>query len=158
MNTARVVRSFGSALSLFICGLFGASSTCQAGPAEEPFYHQFIDLKARADYQPTRSFTIITDGEHGNRLVAEDDPDLRFNVMWMDQYQPGYKIRKGGAAFGQIFRTYVRSLYDSYRSNHNNMSFLPSPQGQGGMGYSTNMDYDLRISDDEFKVGFKYSY
>lgn len=135
------------------------SGTCQAGPKEEPFYHQLIDLKDRDGYQPTRSFTIVTDAEHGNQLVAEDDPDLRFNLMWMDRYQPGYKERRGGAAFGQIFRSYAKSLYKAYRANHNgDNSLLPDGEGRGSVGYTTDMDYDLRVSGDEVKVGFKYSY
>ena len=135
------------------------SVTCQAGPKEEPFYHQLIDLKDRDGYQPTRTFTIVTDAEHGNQLVAEDDPDLRFNLMWMDRYQPGYKERKGGAAIGQIFRSYAKSLYKSYRANHNGESnVLPDGEGRGSVGYTTDMDYDLRISGDEVKVGFKYTY
>lgn len=140
-------------------GLLACAGLCCAGPAEEPFYHQLIDLKDRPGYQPTRTFTIVTDAENGNRLVAEDDPDLRFNILWMDQYQPGYRSRKGGAAFGQIVRGYAKALYKSYRSNRaGGDSFLPSAEGTGKVGNLTDTDYDLRLSDDEVKIGIKYSY
>jgi hypothetical protein len=140
-------------------GLLACASLCSAGPADEPFYHQLIDLKERTDYQPTRTFTIVTDAENGNRLVAEDDPDLRFNLMWMDQYQPGYKFRKGGAAFGQILRGYVKNIYKSYRTNKGvGNDFLPNAEGTGSVGDMTSTDYDLRFSGDEVKIGVKYTY
>jgi hypothetical protein len=162
MNTRTAKRSANAICqlrSLSAVSLLGFASLCCAGPADEPFYHQLIDLKDRAGYQPTRSFTIVTDADHGNRLVAEDDPDLRFNVMWMDQYQPGYKTRKGGAVFGHMLRAYAKGLYQSYRSNkHSDMGFLPSADGSGSVGNLTDTDYDLRISDDEVKIGVKYTY
>ena len=139
--------------------LIGFASLCSAGPAEEPFYHQLIDLKDRPGYQPTRSFAIVTDAEHGNRLVAEDDPDLRFNILWMDQYQPGYRTRNGGAALGQVLRNYAKSLYKSYRANKVSPdSALPDSEGTGSVGDMTNTDYDLRINGDEVKFGIKYTY
>ena len=158
MVTTLKVHSIGSAIFVCACALMGIGANCQAGSAEEPFYHQFIDLKARTDYQPTRTFTIVTDTEHGNRLVAEDDPDLRFNIMWMDQFQPGYKTRRGGAAFGQLFRSYVRSLYQSYRNNQISNSLTPGAAQQGDRSDKADTDYDLRISEDEVKIGIKYSY
>lgn len=141
-----------------ICLLL-ATILCHAGAADQPFYHQLLKLQDPDGYSPTRTFTIITDAENGNRLVAEDDPDLRFNQIWMDQYQPGYRTTRGGAAFGQILRTYAKSLYKSYRSNHSaSISALPDAEGHGSIGNLTDTDYDLRINDGEFKVGFRYSY
>lgn len=155
----RPVLSINQLRLLSAASLLSFASICCAGPADEPFYHQLIDLNDRPGYQPTRSFTIVTDAENGNRLVAEDDPDLRFNIMWMDQYQPGYRMRKNGAAFGHIIRGYAKSLYKSYRSNQaGSNDFLPSAEGTGSVGNLTDTDYDLRISDDEVKVGVKYTY
>lgn len=136
-----------------------ATSFCHAGPTDLPFYHQLIKLQDPTGYSPTRTFTIVTDAEHGNQLVAEDDPDLRFNMAWMAQYQPGYKATRGGAAFGQILRTYATSLYKAYRANHSEFSSaLPDADGHGSIGNLSDTDYDLRIGDGEFKIGFRHSY
>lgn len=162
MNVRPCTRPASSIIQLRLLSaatLLGFASLCCAGPADEPFYHQLIDLKDRPGYQPTRSFIIVTDAEQGNKLVAEDDPDLRFNILWMDQYQPGYRIRKNGAAFGHIIRSYAKTLYKSYRSNKaGTADFLPNAEGNGSVGNLTDTDYDLRLSDDEIKVGIKYSY
>ncbi|MDY0071216.1 MAG: hypothetical protein RBR77_01035 [Thauera sp.] len=132
---------------------------CHAGPAEEPFYHQFISLKERSGYQPTRTFTIIIDARHDNRLVAEDDPDLQFNVMWMDQYQPGYKSRNGGAAFGMLLRNYARSLLDSYQNNQGGSGSLPGNTGdETSVGFGAETSYELRLKSDEVRVGVSYSF
>jgi hypothetical protein len=143
----------------FGCATLFAPTTA-AGPAEEPFYHQFLDLKTDNGYRPTRTFTIITDPNHGNRLVAEDDPDLQFNVLWLDQYQDGYKTRDGGSALGYMLREYLKSAYKSYRErNAQRLSALPDEKGNGSItGFEGEMHYRLRWSDDEVKVGVEYNY
>lgn len=136
------------------------TSAAAAGPAEEPFYHQFIDLKTNNGYRPTRTFTIVSDPTHGDQLVAEDDADLQFNIIWLDQYQEGYKTRDGGAALGHMVREYLKSAYKAYRErNAQRLSALPDEKGNGRInGFEGEMNYRLRWNDDEVKIGFEYTY
>lgn len=142
----------------------GVEQTCQAGPRDDAFYHQLLKLPESNGYSPTRTFTVISDEEHGNQLVAEDDPNLRFNLLWMQQYQPGYKSRRGGSAIGTIFRSYVKSAYKAYRERNagalSALSALPDENGSvKGSGYSGGeMDYNLKLTDDEVRLKVQYSF
>jgi len=127
--------------------------------AEEPFYRQLIDLQQPAGYSPTRSFTIVVDGER-NRLVASDDPDLQFNLMWLDQFHPDYRHRRGGAAIGQLLRSYLRQLYDDGRQQ-NSMSAGYVPDGDVDVkvgNFGGEMEYHLRVKDDEVNLRLEYLY
>jgi hypothetical protein len=136
-----------------------ASGISHAGPADEPFYHQLITFSEPAGYQPTRTFTIVADTRHGNRLVAEDDPDLQFNMLWMDQYQPGYKTRNGGAAFGMLLRSYARSLYETWQHNRGSNGSLPANAGdETSVGLGAETSYELRLKSDEVRLGVSYSF
>jgi hypothetical protein len=154
-------RSFALApwgLAATFTATLGISQQCQAG-GEDAFYHQLLKTETPSGYQPTRSFTIVTDAEHGNQLVAEDDPNLRFNLAWMQQFQPGYKSRRGGSAFGEIFRSYLKTAYKSYRDhNAQSMSALPDENGSGTAKSFTDVDYNLKVTSDEvrFKVGYSF--
>ena len=128
--------------------------------AEEPFYRQLIDLKQPDGYSPTRTFTVIVDGERGNRLVASDDPNLQFNLAWMDQFHPDYRSRRGGSALGLLVRSYLRQLYNDGRNRSSVASSYGSdddvdvPVGNFG----GEMGYHLRVKDDEVNLRFEYSY
>jgi hypothetical protein len=145
-----------------ICGLtpLPFSHAAAAGPGDDAFYHQLLKTQTPAGYRPTRTFTIITDAEHGNQMVAEDDPDLRFNLLWMQQFQPGYKTRNGGAAFGEIARSYLRSAYKSYRDRHaQTLSAFPDENGtMKAHAISNDLDYHLNWNGGDFKLGIKYSF
>lgn len=147
-------------LLLFCVATLGFSQTCQAAPPDDAFYHQLLKMRTPEGYQPTRSFTIVTDEDNGNQLVADDDPNLRFNLMWMQQFQPGYKARHGGSAFGAIFRSYVKTAYKSYRDrNAQTMSALPDENGSvKSESFTRDIDYNLKLTDDEVRFKVEYSY
>ena len=138
----------------------GLSQSCHSAPRDDAFYHQLLKMRTPDGYQPTRSFTIVTDAERGNQLVADDDPNLRFNLMWMQQFQPGYKSRQGGSAFGEIFRSYVKSAYKSYRErNAQAMSAMPDENGSGkASAFTRDIDYNLKLTDDELRFKVEYTY
>ncbi len=130
---------------------------------DDAFYHQLIKLPAADGYQPTRSFTIIVDTERGNQLVAADEPNLRFNMLWMEQFKPGYRSRRGGAAFGMMFRTYVATAYKSYKTNRDApLDGFPSADSldhhDGAMSFSDSLDYNLKIDGDEVRLKMEYAY
>ncbi len=133
------------------------SATCCA---EEAFYKQLIKTTQPANYSPTRSFVIITDAEHGNQLVAEDDPQLQFNQAWMQQYQTGYHERLGGAAFGEIARSYLRNAYKALRAEHA-QSFSALPDENGAVrshSLTGDMEYHLNYTGRNMELGVKYAF
>lgn len=151
-------------MMIFALATLGCS-VCQAGqaaPSDEAFYHQLLKLPKSDGYSPTRTFTIITDAEHGNQLVAEDDPNLRFNLLWMEQFRPGYKTRNGGSALGEIFRSYVKSAYKTYRARNTQGMLHALPDENGSLrtssSYTGEMDYNLKVTDDEVRFKIQYSY
>lgn len=153
----RTQRSLRTTIALIVCGLLGFCASCLAQASDEPFYRQLIRFKDHGGYQPTRAFTVVTDARQGNRLVAEDDPDLNFNMAWMDQFQPGYKSRNGGAALGVLLRGYARSLFESYRGNNQGNSLIPNADDES-LNFGGDVEYDLRLKSDEVLVGVKYTF
>jgi hypothetical protein len=148
------------ASALCIAATFSLPQVAAAAPSDDAFYHQLLKMRTPAGYHPTRTFTIVTDAERGNQLVAEDDADLRFNLMWMQQFQPGYKARQGGSAFGELFRSYVKRAYKSYRDrNAQTMAILPDENGSvRSSAFSRDVDYNLKLTDDEVRLKVEYTY
>lgn len=139
------------------------SGKSNAESRNEAFYNQLLKLPASNGYHPTRSFTIITDAEHGNRLVAEDDENLRFNLLWMEHFRPGYRTTRGGAALGEIVRTYLKSIYKSYRERNSDsamLAALPDENGELGSSYldGGEMDYGLKVTEKELRLSLQYRY
>lgn len=144
-----------------LAGITSMLALCaQAGPSGDAFYQQLLKAPVQQGYQPTRSFTIVTDEEHGNQLVAVDDPDLRFNVLWMQQHQPGYRMRMGGAALSEMLRSYARSVYKSFRTRHaQTFSSLPDENGAVKVrSFSNEVEYHLNWSGKDVKLGVEYDF
>lgn len=149
------------ALATLGCSLCQASPATATRPSDDAFYHQLMKLPESNGYSPTRTFTIVTDAEHGNRLVAEDDPNLRFNLLWMEQFRPGYQARSGGSAMGEIFRSYVKTAYKAYRArNAQSTNALPDENGslRSKSNYSGEMDYNVKMTSDEVRLKIQYNY
>lgn len=156
-----------AALILAVISLI-ASQLCSADtfsfPRGDAFYHQLLKLPDDHGYLPTRSFTIIVDTEHGNQLVAEDDPNLRFNMLWMDQLKPGYRSTQGGSALGELFRSYLKTAYKAYRSyNAQAMAALPDEEGSIHAKHDATslldaMDYNVKMTSDEVRFKIQYNY
>ena len=155
---AVVVALAGLAFPHLCCAETGAFGHVDA------FYKQLLKLPDSRGYLPTRSFTIVVDTEHGNRLVASDDPNLRFNLLWMEQYQPGYHATQGGSAFGELLRSYLKLAYKAYRDHYSALSALPDENGSlhAADAHATNlidaMDYNLKVTGDEVRFKIQYRY
>lgn len=137
-----------------------ASSTASADPVDAEFYHQLLKIPQTTGYQPTRNFTIVIDTDHGNQLIADDDATLRFNQLWLEQFQPGHQDRRGGAAFGEMFRSFFKQVYRNYRDSHaQDLSGYPDENGSiRHNSYSTSMDYNVKVTDDEVRFKVQYSF
>lgn len=135
-------------------------NSARADNTDAEFYHQLLKIPQATGYQPTRNFTIIIDTDHGNQLIADDDASLRFNQLWIQQFQPGNQYRHGGAAFGEVFRSFFKQIYRNYRESHaQDLSAYPDENGSiKHNSYSTSMDYNIKVSDDEVRFKIQYSY
>lgn len=86
--------------------------------------------------------------------VGQDD-DLIFHYAWMQQYSDDYRYREGGAALGRMLRISAQSLYDQH---------LRRPRShQGGNddivdSFGSDVEYNLRMSGDEIKLGIEYDF
>ncbi len=121
---------------------------------DDAFYHQLLKLPTARGYLTTRSFTIVVDTEHGNR----------FNLLWMEQFRPGYRATRGGSAFGEVVRSYLKLAYKAYRdSNAQAMAALPDENGSihaaaNATNFIDAMDYNLKITGDEVRFKIQYNY
>lgn len=166
MNTVSTVGFGPLALKFVLVALLASTAShlhaapySSTAPKDDAFYHQLLKLPATTGYSPTRTFTIVTDAEQGNRLVAEDDPNLRFNLLWLEQFRPGYKSAQGGSAVGNIVRSYLKTAYKAYRDRGGPSSMLPDENGSFARpDFSGGMDYNLRVDDDEVRMKVEYSF
>lgn len=145
-----------------------STSLCRAETgsfsSDDAFYHQLLKLPDAHGYQPTRSFSIIVDTAHDNQLVADDDPNLRFNLMWIHQYEPGYRMNRGRSAFGEVMRSVFKSAYKAYRDyNAQSMSAMPDENGNiyaksNAENFVDAMDYNFKVTDGEVRLKIQYNY
>lgn len=168
-STSRVeiLRRIAATVFIFVGFTIAQSSSADSlsRPSDDAFYHQLIKLPESNGYLPTRSFTIIVDTDRGNQLVAADEANLRFNMLWMEQFKPGYRTRRGGAAIGMLFRSYAKNAYKAYRANKaQSMMAFPSESesldraSDEIISFSDALDYKLKISSDEVRLKLQYNY
>jgi hypothetical protein len=155
--------SLAAGISIACLSIASVAITCTSAHAEladDAFYHQLLKMPKQTGYHPTRTFTIVSDSEHGDQMVADDDDALRFNQLWMQQFQPGYKDRRGGSAFGELFRTYLKQAYKNFRSGHaQSLSAFPDENGSiRTNSYSTSLDYNIKVTDDEVRFKMEYDF
>lgn len=116
-------------------------------------------MDPRPGYRPTRSYTVVRDAT-GDRLVARDDPQLAFNLLWLEQHDPAYRYREGGAAFGKLVRSLLKNAWRNYREDHaQQLAGAPDAEGNGSLErFSEDTDYRLRWSDDEVTIAVEYAF
>lgn len=88
-------------------------------------------------------------------INAEEDDDLAFNYLWMQQHQQGYKHKNGGAAFGKLLRMGVKQWYQSYRGNSSAGGNVTDEDITSTL---SKMDYRLKVSGDKVKLGVEYEF
>ncbi|ARN75380.1 hypothetical protein [Oceanicoccus sagamiensis] len=86
----------------------------------------------------------------------DQEDDLAFNYLWLQQHQQGYSRREGGAAAGKLLRMGIKSLYKSYSgsgtintNNHDDSDFKSK---------AADVDYRLRLSSDKVKLKVEYEF
>jgi hypothetical protein len=133
--------------------LIPTASLNSSSAANQPFYRQLLRPgKKQQRFQAIKPWQhmFVSDAP----AAQGQDRDLAFNYLWMQQYQPGYQQREGGAAVGKLLRMGVNSMYKSYTGRNLNNS---NPNADIGSTYS-NVDYRVRLSGNKVKLGFKYEF
>lgn len=125
--------------------------------AGDDFYSQYLKTTPKQDYSPTVQYSIQVD-EHGNNVVAAmDDPNLKFNYLWMKSYEPGYRSFSGPVALREIIRQYMVAGYKQERfSNAETFKNIPDENGEGKI--SNNFAYRFIANGPELKFRIQYNF
>lgn len=129
----------------------------QSATSPHAFYQLLMPpSELPSGYRPTIKVLVTADGTP----LPIDDTNLRFNQLWLNEYQADYEYRDGGSAVAELLREGFKSLYREYRqSDRAPTQLLPDENGRGGFGgYSTELNYNIRLSSDELKLGLEYSF
>ena len=123
-----------------------------------PFYRQL--LPADTDNRQSSAPNLLQQVTASDAMFdafptdREQDNDLAFNYLWMQQYQHGYEQKNGGAAVGRLLRMGVKSIYNAYTG-----TTPSSTESREDFTRSTaDLDYRLRLSQDKVKFGIKYEF
>lgn len=138
--------------------LLGTTACAEPNASGPLFYQQLIDLNTRFHaHAPSRTPILISAANGPTQWLAEHDPHLAFDLLWLEQHRDGYRYREGGAALGKLFRSLLRQAWDNYRDDGGSfLSVVPDTADRAARAYRPGTRYDLRISDDEVELGFEY--
>ncbi len=141
---------------LLLCAALGYSnrSTAEVIVPNTPFYyqlHQFKSGNIQADQSSLlNKISLDTNTFNAIPMTRNQEDDLAFNYLWMQQYQQDYEYKDGGAAIGKLLRMGLKSMY-----RRNNASL--SSENDFSSSYSS-FDYHLRLSGNKFKIGLEYDF
>ena len=108
---------------------------------------------------PATASETLLDAENTqllNQAYLANDPQLKFNQLWLRQNSDDYSHRSGGAALGKLFRMVLRNWYEQNNSskatiiiNHHQNRFAEN---------ELNTDYNLRLSNDKIHLKMEIKY
>jgi hypothetical protein len=129
-----------------------------------PFHSQFIPQETTpAWYKPTIKITVsnIHDADQQELgWYSDENPNTRFNQLWLNESQPGYRSVEGSKVLNRMLQFSFKKAYKKYRSENVDMfKQLPNEEGNGRMkNWDAEMEYTIRASDDSIKMGMEYKY
>lgn len=129
-----------------------------------PFHNQFIPQRTTpAWYKPTIQITVsnIADADkQGLGWYSDENPNTRFNQLWLNENRPGYRSVEGSKVLNRMLQFSFKKAYKKYRSENVDMfKQLPNEEGNGRMkDWDAEMEYTIRASDDSIKMGMEYKY
>ena len=125
-------------------------------------------------YNPLKNQNNVTLHRGGTNLQALSNEDLikladnsrngemsasqrALNQQWLEQYGEGADISLGGQALQKIIKQGFKTYWDALRqSTFKGNTMIPDSEGNGS--FNTEMEYKLRLSDDQVKLAFEYSF
>ena len=92
----------------------------------------------------------IEDAKLLNQAYLANDPNLKFNQLWLKQADHSYSHKSGGAALGKLFRMVLR---DWYEQNHRGGETIIINHHQNRFAENELVtDYNLRLSNDKINL------
>ncbi|WP_237063949.1 MULTISPECIES: hypothetical protein [Microbulbifer] len=145
-----------------VLGLFLLPATCLADDLFIPDSSHALNLQADNAFFVDSAFaldnTALYQAADNLRNNSMSNVQRQLNYQWlqMHTHPDKFKPTMGGRALNQI----LKMGWDTYREQNKRNSSNPllrySNAGHGRIGKS--MDYDVRLSDDKFKVSFEYEF
>lgn len=91
-------------------------------------------------------------------FIAEfpaDTETVDFNQLWIQQHQPDYRYKDGGAALGRLLRMGAKAFYRN-RYGGNNIALANAEEDFNGS--QANVEYRLRVSGNEMQLKIEYDF
>lgn len=140
-----------------------------SGAAYDPL--QFSDFHT---YNPLKKGNNVKHYKGGENLTALSNDDLNLladnsrhqqmsasqralNQQWLMQNSEGSGVSFGGKALQKIIQQGVKTYWDSIRlTKFKGNKIIPDSNGKGN--FNSEMEYKLRLKDDEVKLALEYSF
>lgn len=158
MYPARILLTrFSTPIVLMTC----LTTLAQAQESQpQPAFHQQYQAIGLLHAAPTRTgimdhFGYRAPDSHTLPLSRRQRDDLAFNYLWLQRYDGDYRDSQGGAALGRLLRMGVRSLYRSY--NHRGVVLVTRGDDEFTTHYA-EIEYKVRLREDQVKLGIEYNY
>lgn len=128
--------------------------------ARSPDMIKFTSTKLKK-VLPSEIYDHMTQSD---QLAFENDDDLLFNYLWLEQHQQHYKYRTNGGAAKRLLRRSVESLYKADIKYHGNSEKstrdLHKKELNHGVKdfFANDLSYRLRLRTSIIKVGVEYEF
>lgn len=125
-------------------------------------------------YNPLKKGNNVNHYKGGANLTALSNEDLNLladnsrhqqmsasqralNQQWLAQNSEGSNVSLGSRALQKIIQQGVKTYWDSIRlTKFKGNKIIPDSNGRGN--FNSEMEYKLRLKDDEVKLAFEYSF
>lgn len=117
------------------------------------FYQQLILLE-----DGSRDNSHLITSSRFQTFISElpaNTETVDFNQLWIQQQQPNYRHKDGGAALGSLLRMGAKAFYHNY---YGGKSIAVADTEEDFNGNQANLEYRLRVSDDEMKLNIEYDF
>lgn len=99
--------------------------------------------------------TQLKDRAESLRSQELDANQRALNYQWLEN-QRNKEFTSGSKAYKAFFKRGFKEYWDRKRKEHFKSEHIPNLEGRGRV--SGEVDYDLRLSSDELKIGLTYEF
>ncbi len=132
-----------------------------SNPSSTPFYQQLRRYRSNSTPDSNQRDSLYDRASSKfsifDTLVIhpDEEEDVGFNYLWMQQQQLGYRHRDGSNAVGKLFKMSLKALYKGYYGRNSGGSITSDDDFSSSF---SDLDYRMSVSDDKIKVGVKYEF
>jgi hypothetical protein len=125
--------------------------------ADDKFYSQYLSFPDHINYTPTVYYAVFVDEDGTNRVIASNDPNLKFNILWLRSYSPEYKQVTGSGVFNELAR---RAFAKGYKAQvaANPVVFQSLPDETGKVKISNKAIYRIVANSDDIRISFSVKF